>query len=217
MKTNQVLTRPMGQFSVEQRTKDGMFNATSLLKQWNDCNNIEKRMQSYLDNNSTKELVNALRLEENLNSTNSCYLTSRGKYNGGTWMHPIMFIDFAMWLNPSFKVKVIKFVYDQLIKYRNDAGNAYRELGAAVQTIVPKDFMTKAMSKVGEALNWIVFGSHEKMLRNKSDEDTMRELFELERKVADLINEGFIKDYPSLIEYLRKRYIDKNSPKVFVA
>ncbi|MBC7407182.1 MAG: KilA-N domain-containing protein [Arcicella sp.] len=30
--------------------------------------------------------------------------------NAGTWMHPILFIDFAMWINPKFKVKVLKFV-----------------------------------------------------------------------------------------------------------
>ena len=35
MKTNNVLTRPMGDFSVNQRTKDGFFNATELLRQWN--------------------------------------------------------------------------------------------------------------------------------------------------------------------------------------
>lgn len=34
-------------------------------------------------------------------------------------MHPLLFIDFAMWLNPAFKVKVLKFVYDELIKFRN--------------------------------------------------------------------------------------------------
>lgn len=219
MKTNQVLTRPMGQFNVEQRTKDGMFNATSLLKQWNTASGQQKQMIHYFDNNATDEFVNALMTEENFTQRNSVYVKSRAREDrgGGTWMHPIMFIDFAMWLNPAFKVKVLKFVYDQLLKYRNDAGDAYRELGASIQNIVPKDFMSKAMSKVAEALNWIVFGTHEKMLRNKSDESTMRELFELERKVADLINEGFIRDYDSLIAYLRKRYIDRNSPKVFDA
>lgn len=30
------MIRPMGQFKVEQRTKDAFFNATALLKQWND-------------------------------------------------------------------------------------------------------------------------------------------------------------------------------------
>ncbi len=32
MKTNNIILRPMGQFKVGQRTKDGMFNATQLLR-----------------------------------------------------------------------------------------------------------------------------------------------------------------------------------------
>ena len=36
MKTNQEMIRKMGNFNVIQRTKDGMFNATDLSKQWND-------------------------------------------------------------------------------------------------------------------------------------------------------------------------------------
>ena len=39
MKTNQNLIRKMGDFEVIQRTKDGMFNATSLAKQWSASNN----------------------------------------------------------------------------------------------------------------------------------------------------------------------------------
>ena len=35
-------------------------------------------------------------------------------------MSSLLFIDFAIWLNPSFKVQVLKFVYDQLIKQRHD-------------------------------------------------------------------------------------------------
>ena len=33
MKTNQNLLRKMGEFDVTQRTSDGMFNATELMKQ----------------------------------------------------------------------------------------------------------------------------------------------------------------------------------------
>lgn len=130
MKTNQILTRKMGDFDVLQRTSDGMFNATSLLKQWNEYSGLKKDVAHYFENSSTKEFINALISEENFNSRNSVYLKSRGKYNGGTWMHPLLFIDFAMWLNPSFKIKVLRFVYDQLIEYRNEAGNAYKEMVA---------------------------------------------------------------------------------------
>ena len=221
MKTNQIMTRPMGNFHVEQRTKDGYFNATSFVKQWNlhtqNSGDVKKKeIKDYLDNKATKEFLSALIQEENLNGENSPYLTSRGKYSGGTWMHPIMFIDFAMWLNPAFKVKVIKFVYDQMLKYRNDAGDAYRELSSAINSIVPNTFMPQAMRKVGEALNYVVFNEHEPMLRNKKgSEECMRELFELERRLAENINDGLINNFEQAISFLRKRYANKYYPKVF--
>lgn len=76
--------------------------------------------------------------------------------------------------------------------------------------------LLKAMQKVGEALNWIVFDSHEPLLRNKhGNESKQRELWQPEKKVADLINEGFILDYDILISYLRKQYQKRNLPNVF--
>ena len=35
MKTSVTMKRKMGNFDILQRTSDGMFNATELLKQWN--------------------------------------------------------------------------------------------------------------------------------------------------------------------------------------
>lgn len=218
MKTNNVMVRPMGQFSVTQRTKDGMFNATALLKQWNESNGMKKELKDYLENKATQEFTAALISEENLHGGNSPYVKSKARADrgGGTWMHPLMFIDFAMWLNPAFKVKVLKFVYDQMIKYRNDAGDAYKELGAAMATIVNKQFMATAMANTSRGINFIVFGDHYTAIRNdKGTEELQRELFELERKVADLINDGFITEYEQVINYLRKKWKEKYTPKVF--
>lgn len=216
MKTNQVMLRPMGCFSVEQRTKDGMFNATSLLKQWNVSAGEKKEIKKFFENQNTKEFISALIEEENLNGEKSAYLTSRGKYNGGTWMHPILFVKFAMWLNPRFEVKVIKFIYDQMIAYRNEAGDAYRELSAAVAKIVTPNFMASAMRQTAEAINWCVFNQHETAIRNKHGEEVkMRQLFELERKVASLIEDGFITKFDDMMEYLRNQWRKANVPKVF--
>lgn len=215
MKTNQEMVRKMGCFDVVQRTRDGYFNASHLLKQWNESTGMQKQMSHYTSAASTNEFIKALVDEEGLKERDCVLIQKRGK-NGGTYMHPLLFLDFAMWIDPSFKVKVLKFVYDEMIRYRNEAGDAYKELGGAIQRIVPKCFMQKAMKKVTEALNWIVFNSHERMLRNKhGDEAKQRELFQLEHKVADLINEGFITRFDDLLAYLRKQYQKRNSPSVF--
>lgn len=216
------MIRWIGNLEVQQRTKDGMFNATALLKQWNDyvengdselpsyCK--KKELKDFFDNKNTEEFIDALVKEENLNRDNSPYLASRGK-NGGTWMHPFLFAKFAMWLNPAIEVRVIRFVRDKMIEYRNEAGDAYKELGAAVSKIVDKSFMPVAMSNISKGINYVVFGDHYSLIRNdKGDEGMQRELFAMERKVADLINDGFIKSYDNAMNYLRMKWKEKYTP-----
>lgn len=218
MKTNQIIKRPMGVFEVEQRTKDGMFNATNLLRQWNESTGEKKEVTKFFENDNTKEFISALISEEKLDTQNSAYVKSKARLDrgGGTWMHPILFIKFAMWLNPRFEVQVIKFVYDQMIRYRNDAGDAYHELSMAVATLVPKDFMPVAISRVSRGVNCIVFGEHQTAIRNaKGTEELQRELFELERKLTELINDGFVTSYQQLINYMLQKYYEKYTPKVF--
>jgi hypothetical protein len=127
MKTNVVMIRPLESYSVEQRTLDGYFNATALLKQWNAVNDVQKKLDSFLENKATQEFINEIVTQENLNPHNSGYYASRGK-NGGTWMHPLLFIDFAMWLNPRFKYHVLKFVYDNLLMFRKESGDSYKKM-----------------------------------------------------------------------------------------
>lgn len=228
MKTNQVMVRPMGGFNVSQRTKDGMFNATELLKQWNEYvenqqyintpkkGDLKKKdFDHYFRNDSTNEFIRALIKEEGLSKDNPVYLTSRGK-NGGTWMHPLLFIDFAMWLNPTFKVKVIKFVYDKMLEYRNDNCEAYKELASALQKIISEKEFKQRIQYIAKALNYIVFGKHEHEARNKNGVEALqKELWELERYLAQLIREGFLKDYDAVITYLRHKWAEKYQPKVF--
>lgn len=232
MKTNQEMVRYIDNLSVIQRTSDGYFDGGELLRQWNSVKgNEQRKMDEFLLAKRTGDFIDALIAEERENGLgenspkidNQVVKKSKAKEKGKAgrpkeqvWMHPFLFTKFAMWINPRFEVKVIRFVYDEMIRYRNDAGDAYKELSAAVMKIVPKDFMPKAMQKVGEALNWIVFNNHEKMLRNKhGDEAKQRELYQLEKKVADLISEGFVTNFDNLLIYLRNQYQKRNYPRVF--
>lgn len=219
MKTNQVLTRKMGDFDVLQRTSDGMFNATVLLKQWNGFSGQKKQMIHYTENASTSEFVNALISEENLSKRNSVIIKSKANKgdNAGTWMHPLLFIDFAMWLNPAFKVKVLRFVYDQLIQYRNDAGDSYRPMCEAIARVSKKEQLMENIRYVAQANNWIVWNSHEKAIRNtKADESKLKELDELQKDIAKLIGRGFIKSYDALVSYLKSEWIERWTPKALM-
>jgi hypothetical protein len=230
MITNQNLIRKMGAFDVTQRTADGMFDTNALLTQWNNQPGMPRRkMVKYLGMSGTTELVNAIETELNPSrksdhGDNVIVKTIKGKntINGRTpdsvWMHPYLFIDFAMWLNPTFKVKVLKFVYDELIKYRNEAGDSYREMSAAIKTIVKPDYLGLSIRKVAQAMNIIVYGEHTQMIRNtQADEKKVRELAELERTITMLITDRFIKDYDSLLNYLRKVWQKKYHPKALFA
>ena len=138
----------MGEFTVGQRTIDGKFDCTNLLAQWNKANkNNVKKIGDYLRLKETKEFVKALMEEPEFTKGNSPYVkskASRGE-NAGTWLSPIMFIDFAMWINPAFKVKVLKFAQDEMIKFRNLAGDAYSTMCRAVCSILPGDVFQKVV------------------------------------------------------------------------
>lgn len=215
MKTNQILTRKMGDFKVNQRTSDGMFNATYLLKQWNEHNGLSrgKEVNDFLKIDKTKEFILEVEARENLN-TNKIVLSKKGK-NGGTWLHPLVFIDFAMWLNTSFKYDVLQFVFDELIKYRHDAGDNYKLLSKSVSKIVNEQFLPVAIQNIAKAINHIVFNKHVAGIRNtEASEESLRELSSLELKISELIEDGFITTYDQLVSYLRKQWNNKYQPKL---
>ena len=191
----------MGQFEVLQRTKDGMFNATALLNQWNRAAGMKKEMNDYLRLQSTHDFLSALQSEFDFKDGNSPYLTSRGKYSGGTWTTPLLFIDFAMWLNPKFKVQVLKFVYDELIKCRTAAGDNYNVLAKSIASLPDVDY-----PKVARALNWIVFNKHERDIRNTATPQQLQDMDELQRKLAFSVDMGYIRSFPDLMNSMRRIY-----------
>ena len=58
-----------------------------------------------------------------------------------------------MWINPKFEVQVIKFVYDQLIKFPHVAGDNCNVLTFALKNLKNAEYL-----KVAQVLNYIVFG-----------------------------------------------------------
>lgn len=207
------MKRPLAQFTVEQRTKDGMFNATALLKQWNEQDGVaQRKLDNYFASSKTVEFIETIMNRENLHTPKMVYVKSRASRGNqvGTWMHPLLFIDFAMWINPSFKYDVLKFVYDRMLVYRNEAGDAYKALSSAMNKICTPHQMKKYMPILGRGINFIVTGRHEHKLRNEyGTEEKQKEYFELEKQVAMLIDEGFLKTPDDVANYLRRKFQKK--------
>lgn len=123
MKTNQVMIRDL---EVEQRTSDSYFNATSVLGYWNKANQDgQKRMADFLKLKGTSELVEILTTKEGVKKP--VYSSTLG-----TWLHPIVFIDFCMWVSIDFKIEALKWIYDGLIQIRHEAGDYYNEMTAKI-------------------------------------------------------------------------------------
>lgn len=207
--------RPMGQFEVLQRISDGFFDANALLIQWNKHGVTQRKMIEYLESKKTKEFVDALENDETLRGKTEVgdfkvvirvkgKTTKNGRIADKVYFHPFLFIDFCMWLNPTFKLQVIKFVYDELIKNRHLAGDNYNVLTAALATMPDIDY-----KKVATAIQWIVFNRTGKNLRQQATQEQLSEISDIESKLAYAINMGFIKSYDELIAAMRKMYNDK--------
>ncbi len=75
-----------------------------------------KRVDNWLGNQSTKDLIAEYEKQRDSNTRNSGYLnpaliTLRG--NGcGTWAHPLIAIQFAQWCSAAFALQVSRWIYD---------------------------------------------------------------------------------------------------------
>lgn len=202
MKTNQLMIRDLDGYNVEQRTDNSYLNATDLLKIYNEKSSYSKRFADFLNNKNTDDFIDALIAEENLKVVNSPLLKSdliivkRGKY-GSTFMHPYLFIKFAMWLSPEFEVKVIKWVYDNLIKTRNEAGDHYIEMAETIKESYFNYFDKKpdplVFIKEANFLKQLAFG-HASKQRNEASEFELKLLNALQLANIKLIKESTPKD-----------------------
>lgn len=123
MKTNQMMIRDSDSFI--QRTKDSYFSANSLINNWNIKNPANrKELAKYKCNKTTIKFIEQLQKE----GIEKPIISS----NKGTWMHPKVFIDFAMWVSVEFKSRVIDYVLDGLINSRHNAGDYYNEMCATI-------------------------------------------------------------------------------------
>lgn len=215
MITSVTMVRKMGSFDILQRTKDGYFDANILLSQWNlRKENPKRKMIEFLESPKTLIFIKEIELESHSGNSEhgefSAFTIKKGRntVNGKTkdevWMHPYLFIDFAMWLNPKFKLSVIKFVYDQLIQQRTLAGDNYKTLSSSIVKLKGYSFQ-----EVAKAIQWIVYNKTGKELRQTATQEQLQEINDIQTKLAFAIDMNYIISYEQLMNELRKMYNKK--------
>jgi hypothetical protein len=146
MKTAQVMQRNVLGVEFEQNHKNEKVNITKFIKSLEsigsnsplegelevlDATKDFTRLDKYLANVKTVALMKELALEEVID-VKDLTLTKRGKY-GGTWVHPLIFVDYLMWISPKFHVAGLKLIYDNVLKYRDLGGDAFKVLNDTIK------------------------------------------------------------------------------------
>lgn len=209
MKTEVIMQRTLHGVKVRQSSKTGFFNANDLLDLYNQDAVYKKRLQSYMEMESTRRYLSEIVADMNnstiqsstissefgseLTSASTAFISKKGK-NGGTWMHPYLFVDFAMWLSPQFKLTCVKWIYDKLIDLRNDCGDSFKEVNKALfmqnphKVPAPFEYANEA-----RMINKVVFGDASAGQRNLATQEQLDLLARMQKADIRLIQEG--KDY----------------------
>lgn len=140
----------------------------------------------------------------------------RGKGAEQKWfVNPYLFVMIALEMDPEIYAEVIIWLTDGLIENRNEAGDAYVRMCRGISRIVQDKMTLKdKIVRVAKAINFIVFNKHEDGIRNMGSRDELNDIIALENVIACLIDDGFIKDFDSLIEYLGDKWRKKWSNPV---
>ncbi len=132
MKTQVIMKRELFGGNISQQSKTEFFSATELVNagnKWRLANNLKTfNLAQYLNSVGATEFTNELELKYGKSITRG-----RGR-NSNTWVHPLLFIDIALAINPKLKIEVYEWLFDNLIKFRNDSGDSYKAMSAAIYT-----------------------------------------------------------------------------------
>ena len=147
MKTEVIMKRELFGCQISQKSKTEFFSATDLVKAGNKFRAINGmplfNMNEWFRNKSVKEFISSL--EDNFGKVK---VNSRGK-NQHTWVHPYLFIDLALAIDPNLKIEVYGWLFDYLIRYRNDSGDSYVKMcGALYRNTTKKSSFTKNIQKL---------------------------------------------------------------------
>lgn len=131
METEVIMSRELFNREIRQKSKTEYFCASDLVNAgnaWRLANG--KKLFNYsqwLKSPNTQDFIKALEIDIGAKAI------IKGKQkNSLSWIHPFLFIDLALAISPELKVEAYKWLYDNLLKYRNQSGDSYKKMCGAL-------------------------------------------------------------------------------------
>lgn len=119
-------------FGVEilQKSKSEFLSATQLVRagnKWRREHDMTPfNLSQWMATRTTKDFISELE-----GRYGKVYTKGRGR-NSQTWFHPFLFIDVALAISPTLKIEVYSWLFDHLLKNRNDSGDSYKLMCGAL-------------------------------------------------------------------------------------
>jgi len=186
-----IIYRPFLWFDVKQDIDTMLYNATDILKAYNEKYWVEKRMDVFTNMNDTKEFIKHLEKEWNLKHGEDgiyekCFTpikTKKWKF-GWTRMHSKLLLDMMMWLSPEFKSKAYDFIimWYTLAWKRNELKDWYKSMAKAISEVGNTNYSQEATM-----INVLCTGSPATEQRARLWIDKMKQMDDLQRTNASLI------------------------------
>ena len=133
MKTEVIMKRETLGEIISQKSKSGFFSATELVLTGNQYRAMNKMkpvdLNSYFKNSANKEFMKELESRYGKIKTDG---RGRGVH---IWVHPLLFLDIALWIDPKMKVEVYEWLLDNLLKFRNESGDSYKKMTGALYSV----------------------------------------------------------------------------------
>jgi hypothetical protein len=202
METEVLMKRDFMGGEVRQKSKSSFLSATDLISignEWRRSNGLNDfNLSQWFETKNNKEFISQMEKQFGV-----CVMKGRGR-SSITWVHPYIFLDLALSLNPQFKIEVYGWIQDNLLKYRNDSGDSYKKMTGALWLSIENK------SKFKDELVYIA-----NRIKIECDVTDWNEATEQQLKLRDKIHEyiallsDIIRERENLIDVSVKRAKEK--------
>lgn len=210
-----------------QNKDNGYYNATALLKAYNEhYPENPKKMIEFLRNKNTQNYIGVIENDEKPKGRIITFVENEqviekplyyfkkgralkggGKTPDTYYFAPMLFSKFGTWLSPELERDIHKVLWNNVLEYRNELRRINPKLHDSIATIAGDD--NNIYIKVHSMLNKAVFGRFEREGKqiDSGSENQLNMMKDIESEIIVLIKHNIITDYEQLKTHIQRYYL----------